>query len=243
MRLMNVTHAIGWVSRRVGVLCSASVLLAACTTSDLRLPGFLETPVYNKEYRQFHAVAVESVRLTLSLPGADGQERLTPGEIRRVDEFVSGYMAERRGQLLVSIPAGASGERRVLGRAKQIADRARRQGLPADQIMLRVAVEEDRADAPVVVGYDKFVVRVPECGDWSKESSHDLTNTQFTNFGCATQRAIGLMVADPADLISPRQAGLRDAGRSNTVIQLYRTGQPTSAERTEAEEAEAVEVE
>ena len=233
---MNVAHRICWGFQRTCILCSVTAILAACTNPSIDFG----TPVYNQDYTQKFALNVESLHLTLSLPGADGQERLTPGEIRRLDKFVSGYMAERRGQLVVSIPASASGERRVLGRAKQIADRARRQGLHADEIMLRVAIEENRADAPVVVGYDKLVVRVPECGDWSKESSHDLTNTPSPNFGCSMQRAVGLMVADPADLIAPRQAGLRDAGRSNTIIQLYRAGLPTGAERAAAEEAEEV---
>ena len=230
-----MNHRIGWSFLRTCILCSVTAILAACTGPYIKIG----TPEYI-DYRQKFALTVASVRPALSLPGTAGQERLTPGEIRRIDEFVAGYMAERRGPLTITVPSAAAGDARVLGRAKQIADRARRRGLPAEHVVLRVAADEQRADAPVMVSYEKLVVRVPTCGDWSKESSHDPTNTPSPNFGCSMQRAVGLMIADPADLAAPRQAGLRDAGRSNTVIQLYRAGQPTVTERTTAEEAEEV---
>ncbi len=225
--------------RRLCVLCGLGLLLAACTTAEMRISG---TPVLSEDYSQRHPLAVESVRAALNLPGAGGQDRLTPTEVRRVDAFVSSYLAEMRGPLMISVPGAAAGDARVLGRAKQIADRARRLGLPPDQVLLRVAAEEERAEAPVVVSYEKLVMRIPECGDWSKEASHDWTNTVHSDFGCSTQRGVGLMIADPADLAKPRTAGLRDAARSNLVIQLYRAGVATVAERAEVERAAITEV-
>ncbi len=201
-----------------------------------------ETPVFSEDYSQRHPLAVEIVRATLNLPGAEGAERLTSAELRRIDGFVAAYMAERRGQLMISVPAAAAGDARVLGRAKQIADRARQQGLPAAEVILRVAADEQEAKAPVMVSYEKLVMGIPECGDWSKEASHDWTNTIHSNFGCSTQRGVGLMIADPADLAKPRTAGLRDAARSNLVIQLYRAGVATVAERAEVERAAIAEV-
>ena len=226
--------------RRLCVLCGLGLILAACTTAEMRLGGL---PVFSEDYRQRHPFAVESVRATLNLPGAEGAERLTSGELRRIDGFVAAYMAERRGQLMISVPGAAADDARVLGRAKQIADRARQHGLPAAEVILRVATDEQEANAPVMVSYEKLVMRIPACGDWSKEASYDWTNTVHSNFGCSMQRGVGLMIADPGDLARPRQAGLRDAVRSNTIIQLYRAGEVTGAARAEAEEAEAQETE
>ena len=91
----------------------------------------------------------------------------------------------------------------------------------------------------MVVSYDKLVVRLPACGDWSKESRHNLFNTVPSNYGCSVQRAVGLMVADPGDLIGPRPIGPQDAQRSSTILQLYRAGEVTGAARA-AEEAAQV---
>ncbi len=221
--------------RRLHVVCGLGLLLAACTTAEMRIGGL---PVHSEDYKLRYPLAVESIPAVLNLPGAGGQDRLTPTEVRRVDAFVSSYLAEMRGPLMISVPGAAAGDARVLGRAKQIADRARRFGLPPDQVLLRVAAEEERAEAPVVVSYEKLVVRLPACGDWSKESRHDLFNTVPSNYGCAMQRAVGLMVADPGDLIGPRPIGPQDAQRSSTILQLYRAGLPTAAERTEEEQAD-----
>lgn len=226
--------------RRLCVLCGLGLLLAACTTAEMRISG---TPVLSEDYSQRHPLAVESVRAALNLPGAGGQDRLTPAEVRRVDAFVSSYLAEMRGPLMISVPGAAADDARVLGRAKQIADRARRLGLPPDQVLLRVAAEEERAEAPVVVSYEKLVMRIPECGDWSKEASYDWTNTVHSDFGCSMQRGVGLMIADPGDLIAPRPVGSRDTQRSRTILRLYRAGKVTGAARAKAEEAEAAETE
>ncbi len=197
--------------RRLYVACGLGLLLAACTT-------------FSEDYSQRHPLAVEIVHATLNLPGAEGAERLTSGELRRVDGFVAAYMAERRGQLMISVPGAAAGDARVLGRAKQIADRARQHGLPAAEVILRVAAEEQEAKAPVMVSYEKLVMRIPECGDWSKEASHDWTNTVHSDFGCSTQRNLGLMLADPGDLLRGRTLGPADGEALSNGIRAYRAG-------------------
>ena len=43
------------------------------------------------------------------------------------------------------------------------------------------------------------------------------------------------MVADPRDLLGPRRFDPADANRAATVIGKYQQGQPTAAEKTEAQ--------
>lgn len=227
-----------WRHRWYLACAGAALLAAGCTTPDMQ---FL--PADSSDARQHYPVLVENSVATLALPGAAGAEQLTPAEIARLDGFVAGYLSGGHGQLVVTVPGADAGQERVLARAKRIVDRALGRGLRNAEVMLRVETIESNAGGAVVVSYEKFIVRVPECGDWSKESSHDITNTIHSNFGCATQRNVALMIANPADLIAPRTAGLRDTVRSNLVIQLYRAGEVTLAERAAVEEAEAADVE
>ena len=220
-------------------------MAGACTTPDvqfehLNIFEFAAIPPDARTPQDRFPLSVESARTAIELSGRDGSERLTATEIRRVDEIVTAFTAESRGQLVISIPGAAATDARVLGRAKQIADHARRRGLTASRILIRVDTDDQRANGPVVISFETLVVRVPECGDWSKESSHDVTNTDHSNFGCALQHNIGLMIADPADLIAPRTVALRDTARSNIVIQQYRTGRVTGAARAAAERATAI---
>ncbi len=219
--------------RRLHIVCAAAALLAAgCTTPNLQyLPA---DPSYARER---HPVSVENSVATLVLSGAAGAERLAPSEIARLDGFVAGYISGGHGRLMVTVPGADAGQKRALARGKRIVDRALGRGVRDSEVRLEVEATESSAGAPIVVSYERFVVRVPECGDWSKESSHDITNTIYSDFGCATQRSLALIVANPADLIAPRRGLYRDTVRSNLVIQLYRAGEVTLAERAAVEEA------
>ncbi len=220
-------------------------MVGACTTPEFDFDEFVAggvpaTPASAVTPQERYPITVEAAHTAIELSGRDGSERLTATEIRRVDAIVAAFTAESRGQLVISVPGGAATDARALGRAKQIADRAKRRGLTGSRILLRVDTDDQRADGPVVISFETLVVIVPVCGDWSKESSHDPMNIDHYNFGCALQRNIGLMIADPADLIAPRTAGLRDTARSNIVIQQYRTGRVTGAARAAAERAVAI---
>lgn len=216
------------------------LIAGACTTPEIRLGG--ET-VYDLDHRERHPITVETGTATLTLPGAGGVARLSAIEARRLQSFVAAYRDEGHGVLTITVPGAAASKTRALSRAKQIADLAKGQGLLPDQVLMRVDTEDERADGPVEVSFDRFVMVLPECRDWSKESSNDPTNTVHSNFGCATQRSHGMMIANPGDLVAPRAVGMRDAPRSNMVIQRYRAGEATFAVRAEEERAEIAEVE
>jgi hypothetical protein len=73
----------------------------------------------------------------------------------------------------------------------------------------------------------QLVVRLPECGDFSKTSSYNYRNVGHSNWGCASQRNFGAMIANPADLTGAPAMENRDAARTAKVIREYRTGSPT----------------
>ncbi len=52
-------------------------------------------------------------------------------------------------------------------------------------------------------------------------------NTRSSNFGCATATNLGLMVADPGDIVAGRDPGLMDGEFTARSIERYRKGQTT----------------
>lgn len=55
-----------------------------------------------------------------------------------------------------------------------------------------------------VVESGRYLVSMPRCPNWSGPSAIDFTNTNMSNFGCATALNLGQMVAYPADLVEGR---------------------------------------
>jgi pilus assembly protein CpaD len=84
--------------------------------------------------------------------------------------------------------------------------------------------------AVITVNYPQLAAQAGPCGEWpddlgpSADRKH-FENIQYWNFGCATQRNLAAMVANPADLVQPRAEGPIHAARRSTVLDKYRKGE------------------
>jgi pilus biogenesis lipoprotein CpaD len=81
-----------------------------------------------------------------------------------------------------------------------------------------------RQNRRVELVLERSLVTLPGCPDWSRKSGTDFANLPHSNFGCATQANLGLMVADPRDLVSGRTLGPADGVQQAEGIVRYRTG-------------------
>ena len=75
----------------------------------------------------------------------------------------------------------------------------------------------------LIVG--RYLVVPPECPNWGKPSFRDPMNTLSSNFGCANQVNIGLMIADPGDLVRGKRLTPAMAGAAVLGIERYRAGE------------------
>ncbi len=230
--------------RSAGLLAVGAVLLlgAACTTPEYYYSVDGEPIVFAIDptaVRERHPIGVETQVATLGLPSAIDED-MAATETAQLNGFIGAYLSGGSGRLEVAVPGIGSGQQEALDKGKWIVDHALARGLRRDEIALMVDTE---ASGQVLISYVAYVVRLPECGDWSKESSHDLYNEPHPNFGCSVQHSVGLVIANPADLLEPRMVQSRDAKRDNLVIQQYRAGEVTLAERAAIEEAEVADIE
>ena len=58
-----------------------------------------------------------------------------------------------------------------------------------------------------VVAVTRTLVTLPPCPNWSRPSQPDFANQPSSNFGCATETNLGMMVANPTDLAGGLPAG------------------------------------
>jgi pilus biogenesis lipoprotein CpaD len=81
-----------------------------------------------------------------------------------------------------------------------------------------------RQNRRVELVLERYLVTLPACPDWSRESGTDFANLPHSNFGCATEANLGLMVAEPRDLVRGRTLGPADGVHQAEGIVRYRTG-------------------
>jgi pilus biogenesis lipoprotein CpaD len=77
-------------------------------------------------------------------------------------------------------------------------------------------------EARVIMHY--VAVVTPDCPDWRMSPVTTYSNTHQGNFGCASVVNLGLMVADPHDLVRGEGTSYMDTQRNSQVITDYRAG-------------------
>jgi pilus assembly protein CpaD len=204
---------------RLGALALLAALTAGCSASP-------------EEARGTNAPKASQTRLvdrSLTLRFPRGTTRLSPSEVDRL----AGFLREvelRRGELVV---LGNGDDRGPLGGARrtQVAEQIRNAGAVPVQGVSPPRGAEGAAIDPdtVIVSVPRHEVVPPACPDWS-DAPDRVTNLPSSNFGCATATNLGLMVADPRDLVSGRVPGAADAAVAARSVQAYRRGKPSGPE-------------
>ncbi|MEM7041529.1 MAG: CpaD family pilus assembly lipoprotein [Pseudomonadota bacterium] len=82
-----------------------------------------------------------------------------------------------------------------------------------------------RKNRRVDIVLERYLVTPPACPDWSRRTGIDYANKPHSNFGCATETNLGLMIADPRDLVSGRRLGPADGTHQAEGIVRYREGE------------------
>jgi pilus assembly protein CpaD len=200
------------------LLLAAPILLSACDT------------YWVGDYRERFPVTVQRETPLLLVAFAPNRAELPSEERARLDVFLAGYLAQNSGPLKVAARRAGPSDRLAIERLVAIEARAVALGIPKS--LVETGLANGRGEVgDVTVTYERYTAQVPECGDWSKNTAVDWTNTPSANFGCATQRYVGLQVADPRDLIAARGQGVRDAAHMSDQLAKYRTGAPTIAQQ------------
>lgn len=199
---------------RVFVAGAALALVSACTE-----------PVAT-DYREKYAVSAYPTIVVLGVHVDDARIAFADDEEARFNSLVAGYLDRGHAPITLTAPRPRSGAGEPAGvaavRARLVAA-----GVPANDIAIRLT---DQGSPDIVsLSYERFEALLPTCGDWTSPPSYSPYNDVSSNFGCALQRDIGLMAADPADLVRQRTPAPTDAQNAARVIQRFRAGSPTGS--------------
>jgi pilus assembly protein CpaD len=87
-----------------------------------------------------------------------------------------------------------------------------------------VAIADQLPDLPpnrALIEVGRTLVTLPPCPNWSKPAGTDFTNQPSSNFGCATESNLGMMVANPGDLASGLASGPADGQPAAAAVSRY----------------------
>ncbi|MFD2263787.1 CpaD family pilus assembly lipoprotein [Lacibacterium aquatile] len=188
-------------------------LLAACT-----LP-----PAPPSDPRLAHPITVKPVSVALALKGVQPDGSLSPRDISQAGALFDRYARVRRGPLSLDPgPLAPIAWERYAAELRLI---AQDRGVAADQMIVARTTSETPA-----LRFTDFVAEGPDC-------VAPPNNTPGWAFGCAQQRNLAAMIADPLDLVQPGELAPADAARLSVVMDNYRKGNSTTSKRSENERA------
>lgn len=204
----------------------AAFLLQACGHA----PDGMNTGAIPDDYRTRHPIVLAEVEQTIDIPLGSGEHRLSIGNQDVINGFLAEYKSHASGSISIRYPSGSSNAGASQGMRRQFRQLALQAGIPPGRIVESTYPADPNGGlAPVRLSFNSVKATTNECGQWPKDILHSPDNTNYENFGCATQSNLAAQIANPTDLVSPREMSPIDAQRRTTVIGKYRAGQATAS--------------
>jgi pilus assembly protein CpaD len=156
---------------------------------------------------------VDGAETRVDLSFVSGSARLSPGEAARLDRLIATGIIRPADRVAIAV---AGPPHLAEQRAAGISSALLAYGIVADTLPL----ETVRANHAIIeVG--RYAVTLPPCPNWSSPPNATYTNALTSNWGCAASTNLGLMVANPADLVSGRALAPADAVITSNAVKLY----------------------
>jgi pilus assembly protein CpaD len=154
------------------------------------------------------------------------------------------WVREGTGGVLAEVPVDSPNARAAAATMGEIRSVLMAGGVPANGIATRPYRPASSQElTPIRLSYTKIAATAGPCGRWPDDLGPSIDdplyneNKQYFNFGCATQRNLAAMVANPSDLVQPRSETPAYTARRIEGFEKYRQGNSTSTTYPEAEKA------
>lgn len=212
--------------RHLAVLAALGLALTGCNSAHRPLAQF--EAAATDDYRLRHPIKVAPAPLTLALDVHKGAKGLTPAQTSSVQAFARGYRSNGSGPMVLSVPAGAGNAVALDHAAQSVQVALSKAGV--GYIDIQHVHAGAHGASTLALTYHAVGARVDSCGQWPADAAltGNSANRSYHNFGCATQRNMAAMVANPHDLQRPRAIGPSSATRRVDVLTKYGKAEATA---------------
>lgn len=198
-------------------LCLAPLAMTACT--DHRLV----TLATWKQQESFARPDVRRVDVQHVVPFASKSVEMTEVEREALSMFARKNNLQPGSHVAVAAPTKtATQAARSRGRLASVRNELQRMGMSSSIVNAQSLSSSNTGD-DVVVFAQTVAVLPPDCPGYNSPITLDYEWRPATRLGCANAVNLGLMVANPSDLVQGRPIGPADGDQQTLSIQRYRT--------------------
>jgi pilus assembly protein CpaD len=220
---------------------TVAVFALALTCSGCMFAATKDVSTVPLDYRLRHPIAIKEANKSLEVFIGSRRGSLTPVQRAEVAGFASSWKREATGGIIVDVPAGTPNGHAAHDSVREIRSILAAHGVKPGAMNVRSYTPENPARlATVRLTYPRMAAQAGPCGLWPEDlgpttDPKNNRNEPHWNHGCATQRSLAAMVAEPADLVQPRGEGPVHAARRTTVLEKYRLGTSTATQYPNAD--------
>lgn len=189
----------------------------------------MDAPFTLSDPTQRHPIKVGEGQAILELSAPRGARGLTGTQWNRLYNYLAKYNETGTSGIVVRTPSGSGNQAEAKRVYSDVRHAMRRSGISPRDVKVRSYHASHVGSAPVRLSFMELRAQGPDCGDWSENLARNPANLPSPNMGCATQRNLAAMIADPNDLLQPRGEAPRPGERRDTVWGKYVKGEPTGA--------------
>lgn len=207
------------------------------------------TAAIPSDYRQRHPIVIQEADRTVEVFVGSERGGLTGTQRTDIVSLGQTWLREGTGAIVIEQPVGTPNARAARDSLREIHSVLTAVGVPPRGIKVRdYKPASDAQFATIRVNYPRITADAGPCGIWpedigpSVKNKSYFENRQYHNFGCATQRNMAAMVANPSDLVQPRAESPADAGRRAIAFDKYRKGNTTATQYPESDKAKLSDV-
>lgn len=222
----------------VTVIISVTVALGGCRTVA---QDDVATSIPS-DYRLRHPIVVEERLRSTEVFVGSFRGGLTATQRADVIAVGQNWLREGTGVITVEVPAHTPNARAAQESKREIHSLLAATGVPANAIATRNYTPNDpRQFATIRLGYPLVAATAGPCGTWPEDLGASIknksyySNRPYYNLGCASQRNLAAMVANPSDLVQPRPETPVYTARRTYALDKYRQGQGTATTYPDAD--------
>lgn len=204
--------------QRLSALTVVALLAAGCAGRDSITVGSVPD-----DYRTNHPIVISEKEKTIDIPVGTADRRLSRIQRIAADGFIANYDRSAAPMVNIMVPQGSANAVAASHVAAGLVKRLRAAGVPEGRILHQPYQAEQYGDsAPIRLAYAEMRASTGPCGRWPADMLENAQNKHWANFGCSYQNNLAAQIANPADLLGPRQPGDIDADNRSNAIDDYR---------------------
>jgi pilus assembly protein CpaD len=221
-----------------------AVMLGACTHTNEETTASIPT-----DYRQRHPIVVQESDRSIEVFVGTNRGGLTAPQRTDVTAFAQTWLHEGTGPMVIDLPVSTPNARAAGQSLQDIQAIFSSVGVPPRGVTIRrFTPANPKQFATIKLNYPKVTADAGPCGLWPEDLGPSFRNPiyqenrPYSNLGCASQRNMAAMVANPADLVQPRPESPTFTTRRSTVLGKYSKGEPTGTQYPDADKGKISDV-